>query len=111
MSHRERRVATTSFRITADLLLPRVRDAAGNSSNVVFIPPPNKRSMAGMMLFKQALSCLRGGTIVGKPIKNTNGDFEFHMERFAANHWVRFKVIASVSGARVTKVYVLTAEN
>lgn len=104
-------MAITKLRVTADKLLPRVRDAAETSSNVVFIPPPNKRSMAGMMLFQQVLSCLREGAIVGKPVKNAHGDFEFHMERYAANQWVRYKVIASVSGARVTKIYVLTAEN
>jgi hypothetical protein len=97
----------TRFRITAANLLPRIHEAAKSSSNVEFIPPPNKRSMAGMMQFKQALRCLQEGSIVGRPKVNDHGDWEFQMERFAANQWTVIDVAASVSGARVTRLYVL----
>jgi hypothetical protein len=63
--------------------------------------------MGGMMQFKQALKCLQEGQIVGKPRLNKHGDWEFQMERYAANQWTTFNVVAAVDGARVTKIYVL----
>ena len=60
-------MTVSKFRITAALLEPRVHTAARDSSNVVFVPPPQKRSMAGLMRFQQALECLRKGRITGKP--------------------------------------------
>ena len=39
-----------------------------------------------MMTFKQALACLQHGSIVGKPVLNEHGHFEFTMERYAANY-------------------------
>jgi hypothetical protein len=78
-------MAVSKLRIPASHLQARVRSAAANSSNVVFVPPPEKRSMAGMILFHQVLSCLREGNIVGKPRLTDAGLWEFRMERYAAN--------------------------
>lgn len=104
-------MTTSKFRITANQLLPRVHSAAQSSSNVVFVPPPQKRSMAGMMLFHQVMSCLREGLIVGKPKLTEEGLWEFRMERFAANQWFALKVAASVNGARVVKLYAILSED
>lgn len=100
-------VVVSKLRITAGLLQPRVKATAKSSSNVEFIPPPNKKGMAGMVTYLQALKCLQEGQIVGKPRKNQHGDWEFQMERYAANQLARFNVVASVDGARVTRLYVL----
>lgn len=67
--------------------------------------------MAGMMLFHQALSCLREGEIVGKPVLTDAGLWEFRMERYAANRIYSLKVAASVNGARVEKVYAILSED
>lgn len=103
-------MATSKFRITAGALQPRVNQAAANSSNVVFVPPPDKRSMAGMMQFHEVLCCLREGRIVGKPVFTEAGLWEFHMERFFANRLYRLKVAAATSGARVTRLYAILSE-
>lgn len=104
-------MTVSKFRITANQLQSRVRSAARNSANVVFIPPPRKRSIAGMMLFQQAMSCLREGVIVGKPKLTNEGLWEFRMERFAANRWFSLKVAVSVQGARVEKLYAILSED
>lgn len=100
-------MAISKIRITAGLLLPRVRAAAKSSSNVEFVPPPAKQSMAGMMTYLQALKCLQEGEIVGKPKLNEHGDWTFQMERFAANQWTQINVVAVVENTRVVKLYVL----
>lgn len=70
------------------------------------IPPPDKRSMSGMMSFLQAMKCLQEGSIVGKPKLNENGDWELSLERLCANEWVTIKAIAVCAGARVTRIIV-----
>lgn len=95
------------FRITASQLQSRVHTAAKNSSNIVFVPRPEKRSIAGMMLFHEVLCCLREGTIVGKPKLTSEGYWEFRMERFAANRWFSIRVAAMVKGAHVEKLFAL----
>lgn len=95
------------FTITASQLQPRVHTAAKNSANVVFIPPPEKNSMAGMMLFHEVMCCLREGTIVGKPKLTPEGYWEFKMERFACNRWFSIEVAALVKGAHVEKLFAL----
>ncbi len=100
-------MAISKIRITAGQLLPRVREAAKTSSNVVIIPAPLKKSMAGMMNYLQILKCLRDGEIVGKPVLNEHGDWAFRMQRCAATLWLEIDVVAVVSGTRVTKLYVL----
>ena len=92
-------MTVSKLRISASKLLPRVRETAKSSSNVVFIPPLEKRSMAGMMTFHQALICLQEGVIVGKPRQNDNGDWELFMERYAAHTSFILKVIAICDGA------------
>lgn len=96
----------TDIRVTASRLAQKIREAASSSSNVVFIPPPNKDSMAGMMTFQQAMSCLRDGSIVGKPQLNEHGDWELRMERYAANFLFTARVIAHCEGAIVSKIYI-----
>lgn len=103
-------MTVSRFRITAAMLQPRVREAAGMSANVVFVPPPDKRSMAGMMLFRSVLLCLQEGNIVGKPTKDEYGNWVFRMERYAANHLFQLKVAAEVDGARVVKLYAILTE-
>lgn len=104
-------MAVSRFRITANALEPRVRQAAKDSANVVFIPAPEKRSMAGAMLFQQAMSCLREGRISGRPVFTEDGLWEFRMKRYAASQWFSIKVAASVAGARVEKLYVILSED
>ncbi len=101
-------MTVSHIRITAGTLLPRIHEAAKSSSNVEFIPQPMKRSMAGMVNYLQALKCVQEGRIVGRPKLNEHGDWEFQMERYAANNMTTINVVASVDGARVTKIYVLT---
>lgn len=100
-------MSVTNIRITASQLLPRIRSAAADSSNVVFVPPPQKRSMAGMMQFRQVMLCLQDGTIVGKPKLTEHGLWEFRMERYAANQLFSLKVAAEVKGVRVVKLYAI----
>lgn len=100
-------MAVSKLRVTAGQLLPRLRTAAKSSSNVEFIPPPAKRSMAGMMTYLQALKCLQEGEIIGKPKLNEHGHWEVRMRRFAANQWTEFDVVAVVESTRVIKIYVL----
>ena len=104
-------MSVSKLRITAGLLQPRVHTAAKDSENVVFIPPTQKRSMAGMMRFQQALACLRKGSIVGKPKLTDEGLWEFQMERYAANRWFTIKVAAEVNGAHVVKLYAIFEED
>lgn len=104
-------MTVSKLRITAGLLEPRVHSAAKSSSNVVFVPPPRKRSMAGMMLFHQVMCCLREGKIVGKPKLTEEGFWEFRMERYAANRLFSLKVAATVKGARVETLYAILSEN
>lgn len=103
-------MTVSPLRITALHLQARVHHAAKDSSNVVFIPPPRKRSMAGMMLFHQVMCCLREGTIVGKPKLTDEGFWEFRMERFAANRVYSVKVAAKVKGARVERLFAILTE-
>lgn len=102
---------TTKLRISASKLLPRIREAAKSSSNVVFIPPLNKKSMAGMMTYRQALACLQSGVIVGKPMLDDHGHWEVWMERYAANLRFRTRVVAVCDGPRVAQLIVFPAEN
>lgn len=105
-------MAIVNLRVTEKTLLKRLREAAQSSSNVVFIPEPNKGSMAGMMTWQQAMSCLREGDIVGKPTPNAHGHWELQVQRYAANHMFNLRAIAECTGARVTRIYVfLTAES
>ena len=100
-------MAISKLRITAGQLLPRVRAAAKSSSNVEFIPPPIKKSMAGMMTYLQALKCLQEGEIVGSPVLNEHGHWEFQMKRCAVTQWLVIDVVAVVNSTRVTKLFVL----
>lgn len=103
-------MTVSKIRITAALLRSRVNSAAADSANVVFVPPPRKRSMAGMILFHQVMCCLREGAIVGKPKLTAEGFWEFRMERYAANRIYSLKVAVAVSGARVEKIYAILSE-
>jgi len=103
-------MAISKLRVTAAALQPRVHQAAANSSNIVFVPPPDKRSMAGMMQFHEVMCCLREGRIVGKPVFTEAGLWEFHMERFFANRHYRLKVAAATSATRVTRLYAILSE-
>lgn len=67
--------------------------------------------MAGVMLFLQAIACLREGKIVGKPVLTEHGLWEFRMRRYAAHQWFSIKVAAAVDGAHVTKLYVILSED
>jgi hypothetical protein len=67
--------------------------------------------MAGMMTFQQAMSCLRSGIIVGTPRLNQHGHWEFHMQRYAANHLFRLRVIAECEGVRVSTVHAFLTGN
>ena len=58
------------------------------------------------MHYLQAQRCLQKGQIVGKPRLNEHGDWEFEMERFAANQWTKYRVVARVDGATVTRLFV-----
>jgi len=94
------------LRITASKLLPYVREAARSSSNVVFIPPLEKRSMAGMITFHQAFRCLQEGRLVGQPVQNPRGDWELRLEYFSAGVLFRLRVVAVCDGARVRQLIV-----
>jgi len=94
------------MRVTANKLLLRIQEAANSTSNVVFVPDLNRRSLAGMMTFHQAMSCLREGKIVGKPSMNEHNHWELRMERYAANRTYSLKVIVECDGARVKKLIV-----
>jgi hypothetical protein len=97
----------TNIRITASKLLPKVRDAAKYSSNIVFIPPLEMRSMAGAMTFRQVLECLRSGRIVGKPTRNQHGAWEFIMECEFVNQALQVSVVAECEGVAITRLIVL----
>ena len=99
-------MSVTRMRVTASKLLPRIQEAAKSSSNVVFVPDLNRRSMAGLMTFHQAMSCLRLGKIVGKPTMNEHDHWELRMERYAANRTYSLRVIAECDGARVSRLIV-----
>ncbi|MFA5683475.1 MAG: hypothetical protein WC995_02800 [Lysobacteraceae bacterium] len=96
----------TRMRVTEKSLLRCIRDAAKSSANVVFLPELNKRSMAGMMTFQQAMSCLRAGDIVGKPVLNEHGHWALQMQRLAANHLFTLRVIAECEGPHVKRIIV-----
>jgi hypothetical protein len=97
----------TNFRFTASKLLPKVRDTAKSSSNIVFIPPLVMRSMAGAIVSRQVLECLRSGRIVGKPSQDLHGAWQFDMEREFVNLTLQIKVIAESKGAAITRLIVL----
>ena len=98
-------MAISNIRVTARTLQRCVHEAAKSSSNVVFIPEPDKGSMAGMMTFQQAMSCLRSGNVVGTPRINQHGHWEFQMQRFAANHLFSLRAIAECEGVRVSRLF------
>jgi hypothetical protein len=100
-------VTVTKFRISEKSLLKHIQQTANNTSKIVFIPPIEKSSMAGMMTFQQAVSCLRHGVIVGKPKKNMFGDWELQMERYAANFLFRTKVVVECDGALVHRLIII----
>lgn len=100
-------MTVSKLRVTASRLLAAIREAAKSSSNVVFIPPPEKRSMAGMMTFLQAMKCLQSGSLVGKPKLNEDGDWELSMERHAANYLFKIRAVAICDGVRVSQIIVL----
>lgn len=100
-------MTVSKFRVTASQLESRVKAAAKDSANVVFVPPPEKKSMAGMMLWHQALACMRQGRIVGTPKQVQEGLWEFRMERFAANQLFELKVAARCRGATVEQLYAI----
>lgn len=104
-------MTVSGLRITARMLESRVHAAAVDSSNVVFVPPPNKRSLGGMMRFQQAMACLREGSIEAKPTLNEHGHWEFFISRFAANRWYSLQAIAVVDGPRVTKLFAILQED
>ena len=95
-------MSLTPLRISSKKLLSRIREAAESSSNIVFVPPLERRSMAGMMNFHAALRCLQEGTMVGAPKQNANGDWDLWLERGSFST----KVIASCRGARVSRIVV-----
>lgn len=99
-------MTVTKLRVSRRQLLARIREAAKSSSNVIFVPPLEKRSIAGMMTFHQAFSCLQEGTVVGNPVLNDRGDWELMMERYAANFLFKLKVIAMCDGAHISKLVV-----
>ena len=99
-------MSITPLRVSSKKLLAAIREAARSSSNVVFIPPLEKRAMAGMMTFHQALKCLQEGIMVGKPHLNDKNDWELSMERFAADSSFRIRVVAMCEGATVSKLVV-----
>jgi hypothetical protein len=74
----------------------------------VFVPPLDKRSIAGMMTYQQALACLREGTIVGKPSLNEHGHWELELQRYAANRLFSLRVAAEHKGGKVTKIFAFT---
>lgn len=98
-------MSVSKIRLTARTLIPAMQKAAMNSSNVAFIPPLEKRSMAGMMTFMQALMCLQKGKPVGKPMCNEYGDWELTMRRFSANHDFELKVLVKCNGISIEKIY------
>lgn len=100
-------VAVIKLRVTEKKLLAAVKAAASSSSNIVFLPPLEKRSMAGAMNFHQAIKCLRDGSIVGKPVLNEHGEWELTMERYAANQLLQIKIIAICDGASICQLIVL----
>ena len=95
------------LRVSAATLQSRIHEAAQSSSNVVFIPPLERKSMAGMMTFHQALLCLQQGSIVGKPTLNNRGDWELTMSRRAADHDFQSRVVAVCDGPRIARIFVL----
>ena len=99
------------LRITATALQSRIREAAQQSSNVVFVPKVDTGSLGGMLTYKQALFCLREGKVIGKPTMNEHNDWAFTMQRFAAGHLTTVCAVATCVGARVVQLTVLIDEN
>lgn len=104
---KERGMAVSPFRITAKQLLPRIRQCAKSSQNVMFNPPLVRQSMAGMMTFHQSLKCLQEGNLIGKPNMDEHGNWTFRMERFAAGEAQMVNAVAIVNGVHVEKIFVL----
>ncbi len=102
----------TKLRLTAPRLEAAIQHAAAKSSNVVFVPPLEKRSMAGMMNFHQILLCLQEGKIVGKPKKTEHGDWEVVMSRSPelGDHQ-SIKATAKCDGLKVVRIFVRTEEH
>ena len=97
-------MSISKIRISSDKLLTYIRAAARSSENIVFIPPPNKKSMAGMMSFRRGLVCLQKGEIVGKPKRNEHGDWELRLSRPAANASDELRVIVECEGATIVRI-------
>lgn len=104
-------MTVTKLRVSGARLLKGIREAAKSSANLVFIPPPSKKSIAGMMTFLQTLACIREGAFSGTPRLNENGDWEFVMKRHAAGVVFMVKGVAVCDGARVGQVVILNAES
>lgn len=102
-------MAVTNLRITAKALLRCIHDAAKSSSNVVFVPELDKKSMAGMMTYQQAMSCLRSGSFLGDPIQNSHGHWEATMQRYAASHMFTLSIAVECQGAIVTRIFAFVA--
>lgn len=100
-------MAVSKLRITQGMLLPRVHETARDSANVIIIPPPQKKSMAGMMLFHQVMKCVREGEICSKPKLTDKGLWEFQMRCYSATQWIYLDVAVEVDGPRVTKIYAI----
>lgn len=104
-------MAVTKLRLTQSKLLAAIKHAAKSSSNIVFMPDVEKRSMAGLTTFKLLILILQQGEFHGKPKLNKHGDWELSMCRFGAKEWCVIDVIAQCDGPRVRRLIVLHGEN
>ena len=97
-------MSVTKIRISSAKLLSHIRAAAKSSENIIFIPPPDRKSMAGMMSFRRGMVCLQKGEIVGKPTRNAHGDWELKLSRPAAGKHDELRVIVECEGARILRI-------
>ena len=66
-------MSVSKLRLTEKKLPAAIAKAAANSSNVVFVPPLEMKSMGGMMNYHIALKCLQEGVVVVRPHQNEFG--------------------------------------
>ena len=100
-----------ALRVSARLVVKRVRKiATRDAGQIIIIPPPHRRSMAGMMNFRQVIVCLEKGTVDSTPIRNQHGDWEFTMRRHAGRLWTVVRVAVTCEGARVSRVHAIVED-
>ena len=66
-----------------------VRELAGDSGNIIFLPHASKRMRQRHVTAKMVLECLLRGVIVEGPVLSLKGTWELAMQRMAAGERLR----------------------